>query len=118
MPPPEPTLLDRLVEAGRQVHAVGKIGDIFAHKGISTLAKANGNDALFDATLVAMDQAEDGDLVFAVATGTSGIALTPETLVEFHAAAGATMARAIARGVYEATPGAGDLMPVWSERRG
>lgn len=60
----------------------------------------------------------DGDLVFAVATGTSGIALTPETLVEFHAAAGATMARAIVRGVYEATPAAGDLMPVWSEHKG
>jgi len=64
VPPPEPTLLDRLVEAGRQVHAVGKIGDIFAHKGISRLTKANGNDALLDATLVAMDQAGDGDLVF------------------------------------------------------
>lgn len=64
VPPPEPTLLDRLVEAGRQVHAVGKIGDIFAHKGISTLTKANGNDALFDATLGVMDQAGDGDLVF------------------------------------------------------
>jgi phosphopentomutase len=64
VPPPEPTLLDRLVEAGRQVHAVGKIADIFAHKGISTLAKANGNDALFDATLAVMDKADDGDLVF------------------------------------------------------
>jgi phosphopentomutase len=64
IPPPEPTLLDRLVDEGRTVHAVGKIGDIFAHQGISTLAKANGNMALFDATLEAMDKAEDGDLVF------------------------------------------------------
>ena len=64
VPPPEPTLLDRLVAAERQVHAVGKIGDIFAHKGISTLTKANGNEALFDATLSVMDRAEDGDLVF------------------------------------------------------
>jgi phosphopentomutase len=64
VPPPEPTLLDRLVEAGRQVHAVGKIGDIFAHQGISTLSKANGNMALFDATIDAMGRAEDGDLVF------------------------------------------------------
>ncbi len=47
--PPEPTLLDRLVTAGRKVHAVGKIGDIFAHQGVSTLTKANGNMALFDA---------------------------------------------------------------------
>lgn len=62
--PPEPTLLDRLTEAGRTVHAVGKIGDIFAHKGIGRLSKANGNAALFEATLRAMDEAKDGDLVF------------------------------------------------------
>ncbi|WP_313526571.1 phosphopentomutase [Shinella sp.] len=62
--PPEPTLLDRLTEAGRTVHAVGKIGDIFAHQGIGTLTKANGNMALFDATLSVMDEAKDGDLVF------------------------------------------------------
>jgi phosphopentomutase len=62
--PPEPTLLDRLVEAGRKVHAVGKIGDIFAHQGISRVIKANGNAALMQATLAAMDAAQDGDLVF------------------------------------------------------
>ena len=62
--PPEPTLLDRLVEAGRHVHAVGKIGDIFAHQGISRVVKGNGNEALMDATLRVMDEAEDGDLVF------------------------------------------------------
>ncbi len=64
VPPPEPTLLDRLVEAGRTVHAVGKVGDIFAHQGVSRVVKANGNAALMDATLEAMDVAEDGDLVF------------------------------------------------------
>lgn len=64
VPPPEETLLDRLVAADRAVHAVGKIGDIFAHRGITTLSKANGNMALFDATLGAMARAEDGDLVF------------------------------------------------------
>ena len=62
--PPEPTLLDRLVAAGRSVHAVGKIADIFAHQGISKLTKANGNAALLDATLRVMDEAADGDLVF------------------------------------------------------
>ncbi|NLS18496.1 phosphopentomutase [Rhizobium sp. P40RR-XXII] len=64
VPPPEPTLLDRLVKAERTVHAVGKIGDIFAHQGISKVIKANGNMALMDATLKAMDEAADGDLVF------------------------------------------------------
>ncbi len=64
VPPPEPTLLDRLVEAGRSVHAVGKVGDIFAHQGVSRVIKANGNAALAAATLSAMDEAADGDLVF------------------------------------------------------
>jgi phosphopentomutase len=64
VPPPEPTVLDRLVEAGRNVIGVGKIGDIFAHRGVSDVRKANGNMALFDATLQAMRDAHDGDLVF------------------------------------------------------
>lgn len=64
VPPPEQTLLDRLVEAGRKVHAIGKIGDIYAHKGVSRVIKANGNSALMDATLHAIDEAENGDLVF------------------------------------------------------
>ncbi len=62
--PPEPTLLDRLTEAGRKVHAVGKIGDIFAHQGVSRVIKANGNAALMAATLATMAEAEAGDLVF------------------------------------------------------
>lgn len=64
VPPPEATLLDRIEDAGNQVHAVGKIGDIFAHKGVTIETKASGNPALFDATLAAMDRAQDGDLVF------------------------------------------------------
>jgi phosphopentomutase len=63
--PPEPTLLDRVVAAGGRTHAVGKIGDIFAHRGITTLAKGVDDMALVDATLAALDAAEDGDLVFA-----------------------------------------------------
>lgn len=62
--PPEPTLLDRLVDGGRKVHAVGKIADIFAHQGITRMIKANGNAALMDATLKTIDEAADGDLVF------------------------------------------------------
>lgn len=62
--PPEPTLLDRVRLANYQVIAVGKIGDIFAHQGISEVRKANGNDAIADATLGAMADAGAGDLVF------------------------------------------------------
>lgn len=62
--PPEQTVLDRLTEAGRTVFGVGKIGDIFAHQGVGSVRKAAGNDALMDATLVAMDDCGNGDLVF------------------------------------------------------
>lgn len=62
--PPEPTLLDRLTSAGRTVFGVGKIADIFAHQGVAKVLKGAGNDELFDKTLDAMDQAQDGDLVF------------------------------------------------------
>ena len=65
VPPPEPTLLDRLVARGSKVFGVGKIGDIFAHRGVSEIRKASGNTALFDTTLSAMEEAGDGDLVFA-----------------------------------------------------
>lgn len=58
----------------------------------------------------------DGDLVFALATGKSGIELTPNDAIDLYAAAGATMARAISRGVFAATPAEGDLFPVWSSR--
>lgn len=65
VPPPEPTLLDRLTARGSRVIAIGKIGDIFAHRGISEVRKAAGNMAMFDKTLGAMEDARDGDLVFA-----------------------------------------------------
>ena len=62
--PPAPTLLDSLVAAGGEVVSVGKIADIFAHRGISRKIKATGLDALFDATLAQWDQAQDRSLVF------------------------------------------------------
>ncbi|WP_029062117.1 phosphopentomutase [Labrenzia sp. DG1229] len=62
--PPEPTLLDRLSDAGRTVIGVGKISDIFAHQGVARVLKGAGNDQLFDRTLEAMEMAQDGDLVF------------------------------------------------------
>ena len=65
VPPPEPTLLDRLTARGSRVIGIGKIGDIFAHQGVPEIRKGAGNMALFDAALGAMEDAEDGDLVFA-----------------------------------------------------
>lgn len=65
VPPPEPTLLDRLTKQGRHVIGIGKIGDIFAHRGISEVRKGAGNMAMFDKAMTAVDDAGDGDFVFA-----------------------------------------------------
>ncbi len=64
VPPPSPTVLDRLEDDGREIFAIGKIADIYAHQGVTDIRKANGNEALFDTTLRTMDDAANGDLVF------------------------------------------------------
>ncbi len=56
----------------------------------------------------------DGDLVFGVATGTRDI--TDEMLdpIRIGHAAATCLARAIARGVYEASANEGDIQPTWT----
>ena len=63
-PPPADTVLDRLVAAGGNVIAIGKIADIYAHRGVTEKIKATGNAALFDATLEALRGAGDRTTVF------------------------------------------------------
>lgn len=65
LPPPRPTLLDDLKAQGREVVSIGKVSDIFAHQGITQSIKADGNAALFDATVEAMKNVAKGGLVFA-----------------------------------------------------
>jgi phosphopentomutase len=63
--PGQPTVLDRLVEAGRRVMAVGKIEDIFAHRGITDAIHSTNNMAGVDATLEFMRTSVDtGGLIF------------------------------------------------------
>ena len=64
VPPPEPTLLDQMTNAGHKVISIGKIGDIFAHQGTGEIIKAAGNMALMDATMTAIERAEPGTLIF------------------------------------------------------
>ncbi len=59
----------------------------------------------------------DGDLVFAVSTGSVNIEGSMDAMVSLCAHAGSTMARAVARGVFSAHKQAGDIMPVWSSLR-
>lgn len=63
--PPAPTLLDRMQGAGRVTHAVGKIGDIFSHRGIGHLHKGKDDAALFDHLDRLGAEAEEGSLTFA-----------------------------------------------------
>lgn len=63
-PPPAPTLLDKVIAEQGKVIAIGKIADIYAHQGISESIKADGNMALFDATLEAIKTAPDKSLIF------------------------------------------------------
>lgn len=62
--PPAPTVLDKLTDADGHVISVGKIADIFAHQGISEKTKANGIDALVDATIKHLSDAPDKSLIF------------------------------------------------------
>lgn len=65
VPPPGPTLLDVAQAQGREVVALGKIGDIFAMRGVGRLVKGEHNMALFDRLLDEVASAPDGALVFA-----------------------------------------------------
>ncbi|MTH77647.1 P1 family peptidase [Paracoccus aestuariivivens] len=56
----------------------------------------------------------DGDLVFAVSTGTKPMPDPLSTPFQLGHAAASVLARAIARGVYSATSRSGDLQPRWS----
>jgi phosphopentomutase len=62
--PPGETLLDRAHGLGRDVHAIGKIGDIFSMRGITDVVK--GDDAALMTHLGhAVANARDGSLTFA-----------------------------------------------------
>ena len=63
-PPHADTLLDKLVADGGDVISIGKIADIYAHRGITKTIKATGNAALFDATLDALRDADDRTIIF------------------------------------------------------
>ncbi|MDO4179494.1 MAG: phosphopentomutase [Phascolarctobacterium sp.] len=64
VPAPKQTLLDNMLAAGGNVYAVGKIADIFAHRGITKHYAAGGLDKLADATIQAIKDAPDNTIVF------------------------------------------------------
>lgn len=64
IPPHGPTLLDALTGAGGSVVGIGKVPDIFAHRGISRALPAHGLAELMDTTTRALAEGADRTLVF------------------------------------------------------
>lgn len=64
LPPHIPTLLDNLVASGKITIGIGKIPDIFAHRGISKEVEAHGMDELFNKTLHEVQNAPHNSLTF------------------------------------------------------
>ncbi|SDW61459.1 phosphopentomutase [Ruegeria halocynthiae] len=62
--PPAPVLTNWAQDAGRPVHAVGKIGDIFSMQGIDTLRKGSDAELVLHLSDL-VDESEDGSLTFA-----------------------------------------------------
>lgn len=62
--PPAPTVLDSLKNSGGEVISIGKIADIYANQGITQKIKASNNDAIFDATLKAIQEAPEQSIIF------------------------------------------------------
>ncbi|MFW6266824.1 MAG: phosphopentomutase [Halanaerobium sp.] len=61
--PPEPTILNKLINNGLEVNAVGKITYIFNHSGISSSVASSDNMDCVDKTTAYLDQTEKG-LIF------------------------------------------------------
>ena len=60
----------------------------------------------------------DGDLVFAAATGDRPLTDPIWDALHLGHAAALCLSRAIARGVYAATPAEGDPLPTWQQKFG
>ncbi len=64
VPPPAPTVLDKLKTNGGQVISVGKINDIFAGRGVTKALKASGLEELWNITLQEVNIAPANSLIF------------------------------------------------------
>lgn len=61
--PPSETIFQRMVNAGGTVVGIGKIGDIYAHTGMSEEIRASGHDELMARTLEVLERKEDRSII-------------------------------------------------------
>jgi phosphopentomutase len=64
-PPHGATLLDVVQAANGHVICIGKVADIFAHRGVTRTIKAHGNHAVMQRLLESVRDAPEGSLLFA-----------------------------------------------------
>jgi phosphopentomutase len=64
IPPPQGNILDLCAQAGRAVVAIGKIGDIFAHRNTGTERNGKSNDEHVSMTLDSLRSLPDGGFMF------------------------------------------------------
>lgn len=62
--PFEPTVLDKMKNAGGNVISIGKISDIYAKQGITKALRANGLEELWDITLEEVMTSPDNSIIF------------------------------------------------------
>ncbi|MCB1122613.1 MAG: phosphopentomutase [Verrucomicrobiae bacterium] len=63
VPPPTETIFQRMVCSGGSVIGIGKIGDIYAHTGITEEIRASGHEDLMARTLEVLDRRHDNSIV-------------------------------------------------------
>lgn len=64
LPPPKETLLDRVVKKGYEVIGIGKIGDIFAHRGLTQEVHTSDNDEGISSTIEWIKKEEVKGIIF------------------------------------------------------
>ncbi len=62
--PPGDTLLDLVKKTGKSVAVIGKVSDIFAHRGVSIKRPGGNNEAIAD-DLIDLVSGQEGDLIWA-----------------------------------------------------
>ncbi|MEM1431010.1 MAG: P1 family peptidase [Pseudomonadota bacterium] len=117
--PPEPAspprLKDRPHPGGATTLAIVATDAALTQAEAQRLATA-AHDGLARA-LVPAHTPVDGDIVFAVSTGAVPLADPIEDAILLGHAASVCLARAVARGIFAATPAEGDPLPTWHQIR-
>ncbi|MDB5432946.1 MAG: phosphopentomutase [Caulobacter sp.] len=63
IPPHGPTLLDQVEATGGETWAIGKVSDIFGHRGVTKTLKAGDNEAVLGQFKRSLDEAAEGSLI-------------------------------------------------------